>query len=340
MSITNPIDQLKQDLHALDYFDALVQQYLLNTVGVATDKYGVPATVTDIHYDGGTYAELNASFCWLGTDFILHIIRDEESFKVTVEAGDHEIDIVHTGRLAEEIRGFFFDFDCEINEAIPDFTWTSIPEVRGDTVVYTGEYRGMETEISIDPDARTWYASIGDGLLTDPCEIGSSHIRKQADRIVDETVRQANRSTGSRLSRGCSPTTGKTYVNDIRHLLEPANVVFVLEDTEFDPECQSLTYHGTIDGVGATFTIVENIPMEVSVTFFTDDGGIVGAERVTGKSRREHTDAIPALVSRTMAANESIAARKSARIKDLPEETRQLSLEERIARLERLHNIE
>jgi len=333
MSIPNPIDQIKQGLHTLDYFDALVQQYLYNTLGVATDKYGVPAAVSDIHYDGGTYAELTSTFCYLGREFTLHIIRNEELFKVTVEGEENEYNVTDTGRLAEEILDFFFDYEDTIHEVLPHFEPAAINprEVVGDNIVYTGTYRGNDMTITVEPAEDTWYARIGDDQVTDSCMVGSQKIFYQAEKISDHIDHPR--------FPGCSPRTGKTYVNDIRHLLDPANVVFVLEDTEFDPECQSLTYHGTIDGVSATFTIVENIPMEVSVTLFSDDGSIVGDEKVTSKSRREHMDAIPALVSRTMAANEAIAAHKSARIKDLPEKKKPLTLEERIARLEKLHNI-
>ena len=334
MSIPNPIDQIKKDLHTLDYFDALVQQYLLDTLGVATDWYGVPAAVTDIHYDGGTYVELTSTFCYLGREFTLHIIRNEESFKVTVEGEEDEYEVTDTGRLAKEILDFFFDYEDTIKEVLPHFVPAEFKPrtVVGDNIVYTGTYRGNDMTVTVDPAGNTWYARIGDDRVTDSCDVGSQKIFYQAEKIVDHIDRPR--------FPGCSPRTGKTYVNDIRHLLEPANVVFVLEDTEFDPENQSLTYHGTIDGVGATFAIVENVPMEVSVTFFTDDGGIVGDERVTGRTRKAHMDAIPALVTRTKAANEAIAARKSARIKDLPEKKTPLTLEERIARLEKIHNLD
>lgn len=334
MSIPNPIYQLKQGLHTLDYFDALVQQYLYNTVGVATDKYGVPAAVSDIHYDGGTYAELTSTFCYLGREFTLHIIRNEELFKVTVEGEENEYTVKDTGRLAEEILDFFFDYEDTIHEVLPHFEPAAINPrtVFEGNIVYTGTYRGTPVDVIVDPAKNTWHARLGEAQVTDECDVGSQKIFYQAEKIADHLSQP-------KKFPGCSPRTGKTYVNDIRHLLEPANVVFVLEDTEFDPENQSLTYHGTIDGVSATFSIVENIPMEVSVTLFADDGTIVGDEKVNGKTRREHMDAIPALVTRTMAANEAIAARKPARFKDLPEIKNPLTLEERIARLEKLHNI-
>lgn len=334
MSISNPIDQLKQNLHTLDYFDALVQQYLINTVGVDTDKYGVPAAV-EIHYDGGTYTELTSTFSYLGREFTLHIFRNEALFKVTVEGEENEYEVKDTGRLTEEILDFFFDYEDTIKEVLPHFEPADINPrtVFEGSIAYTGTYRGTPVDIIVDPAKNTWHARLGEDLVTDECDVGSQKIFYQAEKIVDRLAQP-------KTFPGCSPRTGKTYVNDIRHLLDPANVVFVLEDTEFDPDSQSLTYHGTIDGVNATFTIVENVPMEVNVTFLTDNGTIVGAERVTGNTHKAHMDAIPALVSRTKAANEAIAAHKSARIKDLPEKKNPLTLEERIARLEKLHNID
>ena len=189
-------------------------------------------------------------------------------------------------------------------------------------ITFEAKRDGHDVEVEINPETDYWYAVVDGFHFTDDLPVDSSKVKEQVEKIFENFKRNTWDSVHDESAENNSNSHSypRDYRNDIvaivkgTAMLDPGEPDVSPAEPR-DSRGDEIVYHGSYGGTPANFIVYSNVPWEVQVQLYTEDGELQGdIVTVTLENRKK------ALL---MLNDHLDPARKS------------LSVEERLARIEK-----